>query len=106
MTKAQTPDPKAVAALLDRFVDELLDDERTSFTFAEAEELSTELGFSTAVEVIKGLRARGCAMDERLPERKIRGFRSNSHDRYCDPENKAHGGSGWEQISGFAGQTG
>ncbi len=100
------PDPETVAAALDLYMDELLEDDRTSFTFAEAEKLAIELGFSIATAVIKGLKARGLTMNERQPERKVRGFRSNNHNRYCDPNNKTHGGSGYEQISGFAGQTG
>jgi len=106
MRKAKTPDPKAVKEALDLFVADLLDDDRTSFTFQEAEGLAAELGFSTAVEVIKGLRERGCAMDERKPAREVRGFRANNHNRFCDPANKTHGGTGWEQINGFAGQSG
>lgn len=101
-----SPDPKAVKEALDLFVVELEEDGRTSFTFQEAEALADELGFSTAVEVIAGLRGRGLAMDERKPAKRVRGFTANSHDRYCDPANKTHGGSGYEQINGFAGQTG
>ena len=100
------PNPKVVAEALDLFRDELLEDDRTSFTFAEAEKLAGELGFSVASVVIQGLKARGFTMVERQPDRQVRGFRSNNHNRYCDPTNKTHGGSGWEQITGFAGQNG
>ncbi len=87
--------------------EELLDNERTSFTFAEAEALANALGYSVATPVIRSLKAIGFSMDERKPERRVRTVSSNPHDRWHGPGSCAsHGGSGWEQISGFAGQEG
>ncbi len=101
------PDPKIVSDALEEFCDELLGNDRTSFTFGEAEKLAIELGFSLAAPVIKGLKDRGLSMDERTPPRRVRGFHSNSNDRWYGPGScPTSGGSGWEQISGFAGQQG
>lgn len=36
--------------------------------------------------------------------REVRGFRSNDHNRWDG--NECAGGSGWENINGFAGRTG
>jgi hypothetical protein len=98
-----TPELESVEA----FAESLLDDERTEFTFEEALELATALGLSVATPVIRALKEYGFRMEERQPERRVRGFRTNSHDRWTGPGSCAtHGGSGWEQISGFGGQTG
>lgn len=103
----KTPDPKTVAEALRLCRDELLEDERTSFTFEEAGKLANELGFSNSVEVIAGLKALGLEMEERQPARRVRGVRTSSNDRWFGPGAcKTHGGSGHEQITGFAGQRG
>lgn len=103
----QAPNPEKVKSALEAFRDELLDDDRTEFTFGEAEKLAHELRFSTAAEVIRGLKALGLTMKERVPVKEVRGFNSNSHDRwYGKGSCKTHGGSGWEQVTGFAGQEG
>ncbi len=40
-------------------------------------------------------------------ERAVRGFRSNSNDRWSGPGScESHGGSGSDQITGFAGSKG
>ena len=93
---------KAVEA----FVDDVIGDERETVTFAEVERVAEEVGIhvSTIVALVKGY---GLTIGERPVVREVRGFTSNSHDRWhgkgaC----KSHGGSGWEQISGFAGPKG
>jgi len=98
-----TPELESVEA----FAESLLDDERTEFTFEEATELAIALGFSVATPVIRALKEYGFRMAERQPERQVRGFHANNHDRwYGKGSCPTHGGSGWEQISGFGGQTG
>ena len=100
---SDTPEMESVEA----FAEYLLDDDRTEFTFDEAEGLAGALGFSVAAPVIRELKGYGFAMAAREPERQVRGFRANSHDRWFGPGAcRTHGGSGWEQISGFGGQTG
>lgn len=89
------------------FGEELLDNDRLTFTFAEAEVLAGELGYSAATPVIRALKAIGFSMEERKPECRVRTISSNPHDRwYGRGSSPTHGGSGWEQIGGFAGQEG
>jgi hypothetical protein len=89
------------------FGEYMLDNDRTEFTFEEATELSEALGFSIATPVVRALREIGFTMRERACEKRVRGFHANSHDRWTGPGAcKTHGGSGWEQITGFAGQRG
>lgn len=98
-----TPELESVEA----FAEFLLDDERTRFSFEEAEELSEALGYSIAAPVIKALKEYGFEMIPRESERRVRGFRANSHDRWYGPGScPTHGGSGWEQIVGVGGQEG
>jgi len=89
---------------IEDFATELLDDDREVFTYAEASELGDEMGVHAYV-VIRELKAIGFGMAPREPERRVRGYRSNSHDRWYGPGAcRTHGGSGWEQINGFGGQ--
>lgn len=87
--------------------EEILDNERTTFTFEEAETLALELGYALATPVIRALKALGLGMEERLPVKACRTFHSNSHDRWSGKGScPTHGGSGWQQIAGFAGDEG
>lgn len=92
-------------ASVEAFAAYLLDDEREEFTFKEAEELAEALGQSVASYVIRELKSYGFTMTPRAIPRRVRGFRTSSHDRWFGPgSSKTHGGSGHEQINGFAGQ--
>lgn len=85
---------------------DIVDDDRTSFTFEEADELAETMKVTTA-KVIRDLKAYGLSYEGRPVERKVRGFTSNPHDRWHGPgSSPTHGGSGWEQISGFGGRDG
>jgi len=85
----------------------LLDEGRNSFTFEEAEGLAATLGQSVATLVIRELKSYGFTMVAREVPRRIRGFQTSSNDRWFGLGScKTSGGSGWEQISGFAGQEG
>ena len=91
---------------IEAFAEWLLDDDRERFTFEEASKLSDALECHPS-KVIRGLKAYGFTMEPREPERRVRGFQSNSHDRWYGPgSSPTHGGSGWEQINGFGGQQG
>jgi hypothetical protein len=92
-----TPELTSVEA----FVEHLLDDDRTQVTFEETVELATALGQSIPTNVIHELQQYGIQVGERAISKRVRGFRSNSHDRWS--AYPSHGGSGWEQITGFAG---
>jgi hypothetical protein len=85
----------------------LLDEGRSTFTFEEAEGLAATLGQSVATLVIRELKSYGFTMVAREVPRHFRGFRTSSNDRFFGPgSSKSHGGSGWEQINGLAGQEG
>jgi hypothetical protein len=88
---------------LETFGEELLDNDRTSFTYQEAEVLAEKLECLPSA-VIKALKDFGFTMETREPEKKVRGFRSNNNDRWS--AYPSHGGSGHEQINGFAGEVG
>lgn len=107
MSAAKKPEPQPEQESVEAFVSFLLEDERVSVSFQEAEELAEALGFSCPTNVIRELRAYGVTVGERPIARAVRGFHANSHDRWSGLGScKTHGGSGWEQISGFAGQKG
>lgn len=94
-------------ASVDAFAEHLVEDDRTTFTYDEAVLLSEALGLSCASTTIRGLRAYGLVMEERHSEKRVRGYTTSSHDRYFGPgSSSCHGGSGWEQIGGFAGDAG
>lgn len=95
-----------IQCALDRICAELEGDERTVFTFAEAQKWAAEYGFSEErpAPIIQGLKARKMKMTERLPPRRVRTIGSNPHDRWqaCP----SHGGGGGPAISGMAGTAG
>jgi hypothetical protein len=86
------------------FVEFLIDDEVETFSALDLQTLSAATQTS-----IKRLRAElegwGLRLDPREPERRVRGYTANPHDRWYGPGAcRTHGGSGWEQINGFGGQ--
>lgn len=91
---------------IESFVEECLDDERETFSAEDLGEMAYRLRRSRSV-VRAELESYGLRLQERKIERKTRGFTSNPHDRFYGPgSSPMHGGSGWEQITGFAGQKG
>lgn len=90
----------------ERLVQEIIDNDRRTFTFSEAQVWSEELGYSQErpSEVIKALKARGLQMVERQPPKNFRTLSSNPHDRWI--VSKTHGGGGGASINGMAGQEG
>lgn len=90
-------------ASIEAFVEFLVDDDRDSYTSEELQELNFWLHRSVH-ELRAELAAWGLVLAERPSERKVRGFRSNPHDRWS--AFPSHGGSGWSQITGLAGQEG
>lgn len=89
---------------INEFIEEKLGNDETEFTFEEAMEVASDLGYSIATPVIREMKEYGFTMQERMPERRIRGINTNNHDRWTAYQ--SHGGSGWQQISGFAGDVG
>lgn len=90
-------------ASVEAFVEMCMADEAYSFTFEDVCEIAVQARTSRNV-VIKALEGYGLTYEGRPVERKVRGFTANCHDRWQASGNC--GGSGWEQISGFAGRNG
>jgi len=91
---------------VEELAEDVIDDGRESFTFAEADALADVLNVTTA-NVIREMRSYGLTYDGRAAERRVRGFTTSSNDRYFGPgSSPMHGGTGWEQINGFGGQEG
>ena len=91
---------------IEAFVQECMDDERTSFTHEELGELAFNLQRSRN-KIRAELEGYGLSLAVRAVEKRVRGFTSNPHDRWFGPgSSPTGGGSGWEQISGFAGRIG
>jgi hypothetical protein len=91
---------------IEAFAQFLLDEERTEFCLDEVLQLAETLRRSNP-RIIAELKSYGFQMTAREVPKKVRGFTSSSHDRFYGPgSSKMHGGSGYEQIAGFAGQKG
>jgi hypothetical protein len=97
---------KSTEVAVNLFVEELIDDDRSEATFPELEKISREIGIHVGT-IVAMVKSYGIAVGARVVPREVRGFTSNSHDRWHGKGSSAtHGGSGWEQISGFAGHRG
>ena len=93
-------------ASLEAFVEYCLEDERETFDHVDLGELAFRLQRSRCA-VRKDLEGYGLKLIVRAPEKRVRGFTSNPHDRWYGPGScPSHGGSGHEQINGFAGRRG
>ena len=93
-------------ANVEAFVEYLLDEERDTFTGEELQLLSynTRTVHRTVRVQLEGY---GLKLAERPKAQRVRGFTVSSHDRWYGPgSSPSHGGSGWEQIAGFAGREG
>lgn len=93
-------------AAVESLVEETLGDDLDVVTFEACQEVAdaTGLHVGSVVGLVKGY---GLRVGPRAVPREVRGYRSNSHDRWFGKGScPTHGGSGWEQISGFAGQKG
>jgi hypothetical protein len=89
---------------VEAFVQCLLDNGREGFLPGEAQELSRALG-RPLPEVMHELReGYGLTVITNPRTPTPRGFTSNDHNLYASLG--CHGGSGWEQVSGFAGRNG
>jgi hypothetical protein len=93
-------------ASIDAFVDLLVDMEVSTFTHQHLNFLNYRLGQSTRL-IRRELESWGLTLEERGKGRHVRGFDANDNDRWYGPgSSKSHGGSGHEQIQGFAGRVG
>jgi len=88
---------------IENFVQHCIDDERDYFTTADMQAINcaTRIRLQRVREALEGY---GLRFVPREVPRAVRGFSSNPHDRWYGPgADRTYGGSGWEQINGFAG---
>lgn len=91
---------------VEAFVQFCMDDDRTTFNHEDLGELAFNLKRSRG-KVRAELESYGLKLTERAFLKRTRGFTTSSNDRWWGPgSSPSHGGSGWEQINGFAGQKG
>jgi hypothetical protein len=91
---------------VEAFVEFLCDDDRTSFTHGELAILNARLHVATRL-LRRELEGYGLTLRGQLHEARIRTVQDNPHDRWFGPgSSPTYGGSGWEQIAGFAGPEG
>ena len=95
----EDPEVQCVEAL----VEYLIDDEQTTFTAQHLGLVAANTRTSVS-KVRKELESWGLTLASRPVERKVRGYSSWDNNRWQG--NPCSGGSGWEQVTGFAGQEG
>lgn len=88
---------------IESFVEWCMADDVESFTFEDVCEIAVQARMSRNV-VIRELQGYGLTYEGRPAVRAVRGFTTSSNDRW--QAYPSHGGSGWEQISGFSGKSG
>lgn len=93
-------------ASVEDFVEVCMEDEIDEFDWRHLAVLAWNLRRSRR-EIRSELTEYGLRFRERPTVRRIRTLGSNPHDRWFGPgSSSTHGGSGWEQITGFAGRDG
>ena len=91
---------------IETFVEYLCDDDRTVFTAGELGALNSRLHIPTRL-LRRELEDYGLTLKGQAHEVRVRTVNDNPHDRWYGPgSSPCHGGSGWEQIAGLAGQVG
>jgi hypothetical protein len=89
--------------IIENFVSEILDDDRTEYTAAELHELREELGLppEATAKLHAELDTWGVKLAKRPKAPKFRMSNTSSHDRWFGPgSSPTHGGSGWDNIFG------
>lgn len=90
---------------IEAFVSFLIDDERIQYTKLEMQQLAVSVE-KPEFWVSSELKAWGLSIEEQRVLKHTRGFSTSSNDRWYGPgSSKMYGGSGAEQISGFAGNA-
>ena len=88
---------------IEEFVQYLLDEDRDWYDHRDLQALSYSLRLSSH-KVRAQLDDWGLHLVRREPEREVRGYSSWDENRWQG--NPCGGGSGWEQVAGFAGKKG
>jgi len=91
---------------VESFVEYLMAEDMTTFSGEELQHLNFNL--QVPCHAIRAeLESYGLTIAARPKVRRIRGVRTSSHDRWFGlGSSPCHGGSGHEQIAGFAGRRG
>lgn len=91
---------------IESFVESCMDDDHPQFNWQHLAVLAWNLRRDRS-KIRLELESYGLRFIERPNVRRIRTFKDNPHDRWFGPGScPTHGGSGWEQIEGFAGREG
>jgi hypothetical protein len=90
-------------ASVEDFVLLCIEDERETFSHLELRAIALNMRCS-GNKIRTDLEGYGLRLASRATEKPVRGFKANCHDRWVNSGN--HGGSGHEQIQGFAGGNG
>lgn len=99
---SQDPDDPDLASV-EAFLEACHEDKETHFNWEHLAVLSRNLRRARSL-IRAELEAAGLKFQERPNVRRIRTLNDNPHDRWFG--NPCAGGSGWEQIEGFAGREG
>lgn len=88
---------------IESFVSFLLEEERTTFNHMDLTVLNRNLHIPVFV-IRNSLESYGFSLEKRAVVREVRTFSTNNHNRWAG--NPCAGGSGSDQICGFAGRAG
>jgi len=93
-------------ASVEDFVQFMMDSDRDTFTTSELVKLHLYTGiYNTTLRIM--LEGYGLNLKGVTPQRDVRTFSSNPHDRWYGPgSSPTHGGGGGDQITGIAGRAG
>lgn len=94
---------QAITAEVAALVEDLLDAGETEAPWHLCDAIAEELGCATYA-IIQEAKRQGLSVGKRGVAKRVRTISSNPHDRWS--ASPTHGGSGWQQVSGFAGDEG
>lgn len=91
---------------IDSFVEAMHEDGEVDFDWRHLAVISFHTGWNRRY-IREQLVGQGLRFNARPNARRIRTIGDNPNDRWYGPgSSPMHGGSGWEQVSGFAGREG
>ena len=85
---------------IENFVEQLVDEERTTYSRAELLELAESLKLQT-LQVVYQLECYGIKPEPYKAERKVRTYSDNPNNLWSHPDMQCGGGSGGDAIMGF-----
>lgn len=85
---------------IENFVEQLVDEDRTTYSRAELLELAESLKLQTP-QVVYQLETYGLKVEAFKPERNVRTYSDNPHNLWSHPDMQCGGGSGGDAIMGF-----